>query len=134
MNLYPMMKVKGNPMSDMPSVDEVVDVLLSDPDPIKRQEAARMLADLGPSLNDEDYHLARESLNRALADPDPMVLTTAMQMMSMLPPRPDEEDLHDDEEPEEEAVLETNTCAVCGKPEILIDPEHCQYEDECPYR
>lgn len=114
-----------------PTLDELVHILQNDPSPNHRAEAARRLGEAAPSLGVEDRKTLVHILNEALKDPDPQVLMAAMTALSGVPSDPDPLDEMEDAEPD--AAVEAAACRVCGRPEALVSPDECEY-DNCPYR
>jgi hypothetical protein len=122
-------------MSDEVTFDDVVYHLRHNDDPSVRAEAAQMLGDYVDNLSEDEYDIAANTLNEALTDPDPMVLMAAMTALSHYTRRTGEMQAvsadDDDDDGDIEAV--SNTCRVCGRPEVLIDAATCEY-DMCPYK
>ena len=121
-------------MSDEVTFEDVIHHLRHNEDPSARAEAAQMLGDYVDDLSDEEYDAAAAALNEALTDPDPMVLMAAMSALSHYTRRTAEmEQVQVEEAADRKIEAVSNTCAVCGKPEVLIAAESCDYEN-CPYK
>lgn len=121
-------------MSDEVTFEDVVYHLRHNEDASTRAEAAQMLGDYVDDLSDDEYDQAASALNEALTDPDPMVLMAAMNALSHYTRRTAEmEQVQVEEATDRKIEAVSNTCAVCGKPEVLVDAESCDYE-ECPYK
>ena len=119
-------------MSDNLSFEDVIDHLQNNPDSAARADAAKLLGDHVDDLSDDEYATAVQALNRALSDPDPMVLMAAMQTLPNFKRAQQQAENEAANDHSGEAV-QAAACAVCGRPEALIHPETCEY-DNCPYR
>jgi len=109
-------------------LNELVDILQNDPDPMRRAQAAEELGNAADDLTDDDKHTLGRILNDAMLDPDPMVLTAAMTALGKIhvEATPDDAD-------ETEPIAHAAVCSVCGKPEVLVNAAECE-QDNCPYR
>ena len=87
-----------------------------------RAKAARLIGEMSHTLDGEDREFAKQALNRAMADPDPSVLMTVMNAMGQFPAVEVEDEYDIEEEHVEPEKAES--CAVCGKPVALVDPEN----------
>ena len=120
---------------DQVTFEDIIYHLQNNPDGATRAEAAQVLGDYVEQLSDGQYDIARQALNVALADPDPAVIMAAMMSLSRYqrgaPPAAAMDAVAD--QAEEAASLIGGACAVCGKPEMLIDGATCE-EPNCPYR
>jgi len=112
--------------------DEVIQMLQAG-DANDRIEAARMLADNQNDLSDDEYRTAVRALQTALADPDPQVIMVVMEALSRFTRETSEMQAVTSEDDDAEELVTVATCSVCGKPEVLVDPSTCEYEN-CPYK
>ena len=119
-------------MNVFPSIDELIGALMEDADPRIRAEAARLIGEMSYTLNSEDREFAKQALNRAMLDADPAVLMSVMNAIGQFPAVAVEDEADDPIE-DDVAPVKAESCAVCGKPMALVDPDSCQY-DACPYR
>lgn len=108
-------------------LNELVDILQNDPDPMRRAQAAEELGNAADYMTDEDKHTLGRILNDAMMDPDPMVLTAAITALGKIRVEAVEDELAEIE------PIHAAMCSVCGKPEALVNPTDCEY-DNCPYR
>lgn len=121
-------------MSETHDVAEVIDLLRYSPDGQIRADAATWLGQAAAQMDDADYDLARHTLNDALTDRDPMVLMAAMQALGAFNRQGKAHGTAGQDVAQDEAPLATaSACAVCGKPEMLIQAKECE-EAKCPYR
>lgn len=111
-------------------LNELVDILQNDPDPMNRAQAANELGNAADWMTDDDKRTLAGILNEAMLDSDPMVLTAAMTALGKI--RVADTTIEDDFD-ETEPIATVNACSVCGKPEVLVAPETCEY-DNCPYK
>lgn len=111
-------------------LNELVDILQNDPDPMNRAQAATELGNAADWMSDDDKRILADILNQAMLDSDPMVLTAAITALGKI--RVDDTIIDEDLD-ETEPIATTHVCSICGKPEVLVAPETCEY-DNCPYK
>jgi hypothetical protein len=121
-------------MSDV-NYDALLHHVLRNPKAQDRAQAAFLLGKHVDELDEEQYQTAMIALNQALNDADPRVVMEAMTALTQFTRHADEgwgapADVDPDQVP---PAKRARSCAVCGKPEPLIDPETCEF-DNCPFR
>lgn len=115
--------------------EDIIDILLNDSNPANRAEAARVLGEYVGELTNAEYDVAIDALNQALTDSNPLVISAAMSSMTLyqrnVPPTitGDDFEIHGDAQ----GMIAPSTCAVCGKPEMLIPDGGCE-RSACPYK
>jgi uncharacterized membrane-anchored protein len=120
-------------MVDAAKFDNWLQHLTRNPDAAVRAKAAYLIGRAVEDLDPQQYQAASQALQKSMTDHDPTVLMAAMSALSTFTRGSEDVQLEEAEPRKGGKLVKATVCAVCGKPEAVIDPDDCEYPN-CPYK